>query len=105
MSHDGTDRTLDALFEAASKLEALPLEGETQDRLTAELLEAALALALRGEAQDDGRTQLAGHRLSERDLRLALERSYRALARRATSRSTRVRLVLKANRTRPWTWT
>jgi serine/threonine protein kinase len=107
VSRNGTDPTFDALLAAAPILEALPLEGEARDRLTAELLETALALARRGQAQDDHRTEGAGHRLSERELRLGLglERSYRTLARHATSRGERLRLVDEVNRTRPRTWT
>jgi serine/threonine-protein kinase PknG len=41
----------------------------------------------------------------ERDLRFGLEHSYRALARRAASRTERIRLVDAANRARPRTWT
>ena len=72
--------------------------------MTTELLETALRLSATGAAMDDGRTTLAGCRLAERDLRLGLERSYRALARRAERRDERIRLVDAANRTRPRTW-
>jgi serine/threonine-protein kinase PknG len=95
---------LDALLAAGSTLEGLAVDGERRDRLTADLLETALRLTLNGLAVDDGRTSLAGYRLAERDLRVGLERSYRALARRATSRAERIRLVDAANRTRPRTW-
>jgi serine/threonine-protein kinase PknG len=99
------DPSVDELVAAGSTLEALPLEGEQRDRLTADLLEIALRLTRKGAAFDDGRATLLGHRLDERDLRLGLERSYRALARRAPTRAERIRLVDQANRTRPRTWT
>jgi len=97
--------TLDALLTAGSILEMLPVEGERRERLTADLLETALKLSVTGVAVDDGRPSLAGHRLVEHDLRLGLERCYRALARRAADRAERIRLVDAANRTRPRTWT
>jgi serine/threonine-protein kinase PknG len=99
------DVTLDELLAAGSILQALPVTGEQRDRLTADLLGTALRLTLEGAASDDGHTSLLGHRLVERDLRFGLERSYRALARRAASRAERVRLVDEANRARPRTWT
>jgi serine/threonine-protein kinase PknG len=105
-AHNGAgDPTLDELLAAGSILEALPVEGELRDRLTADLLDKALLLTLAGKASDDGRANLLGHRLVERDLRLGLERSYRALARRAGTRAERIRLVDEANRARPRTWT
>jgi serine/threonine-protein kinase PknG len=97
--------TIDAVIAAGEALDALPIEGEKRDQITAELFEAALELTLDGGAVDDGRTTLLGHRISERELRLGLERSYRALARRASNRSERIRLVDQANRARPRTWT
>lgn len=99
------DPPLDELLIAGSILEALPVAGEQRDRLTADLLETALRVTLTGTASDDGRTSLLGHRVVERDLRLGLESSYRALARRATGRAERIRLVDEANRVRPRTWT
>ena len=99
------DPELDQLLAAGSALETLALEGEQRDRLTAELLDTALRLRLTGKAWDDGRARLLGRRLVERDLRLGLEHSYRALARRAASRTERIRLVDAANRARPRTWT
>jgi serine/threonine-protein kinase PknG len=104
-NHDGADPTLADLQSAASALTALPVDSERRERLTVDLLDAALELALSGQVVDDGRTSLLGHRLAERDLRFGLERSYRALARRAGTREERIRLVDQANRTRPLTWT
>jgi serine/threonine-protein kinase PknG len=97
--------TVDQLLTAGSILEALSLDGEQRDALTAELLGSALRMAEDGRATDDGRVSLLGHRLAERDLRFGLERSYRALARRAASSGERIRLVDEANRVRPRTWT
>jgi serine/threonine-protein kinase PknG len=96
---------LEELLTAGSILEALPIEGEQRDRLSADLLGAALTLSLAGSAPDNGRVSLLGCELVERDLRLGLERCYRALARRAGTRAERIRMVDQANRTRPRTWT
>ena len=80
------------------------MDGEQRERLTADLLESALRMTLAGRASDDGRMRLLGLPLVERDLRLALERSYRELARHAASRAERIALVDDANRVRPRTW-
>jgi serine/threonine-protein kinase PknG len=97
--------SLDDVLAAGSILEGLPIEAERRERISADLLATALTLARRGQGSDDGRGMLLGCRLTEGDLRLGLERAYRALARRATSRRERTELVDRANRTRPRTWT
>jgi serine/threonine-protein kinase PknG len=97
--------TLDELLAAGAILGGLPVEGELRDRLTADLLAGALRLTLNGDRADDDGASLLGYRLVERDLRIGLERAYRALARRAPNRSERIRLVDEAHRARPRTWT
>jgi serine/threonine-protein kinase PknG len=105
LSRDGEgDPALQELLAAGSALEALPVEGEQRERLAADLLESALRMTLSGRASDDGRMRLLGLPLVERDVRLALERSYRELARHAPSRAQRIALVDDANRVRPRTW-
>ncbi len=96
---------LQDLIEAASTIETLPLEREQRDRLSTRVLEQVLTLALEGKVADDEAVSVLGSRLTERDLRIALEASYRALSRHAASRIERIRLVDQANRTRAWTWT
>jgi serine/threonine-protein kinase PknG len=99
------DPALDELVAAASALEALPLDGEQRERLSADLLDAALRVTLAGPPPiDDGGVRLLGVPLVERDLRIALERSYRELARHAANRAERIALVDDANRVRPRTW-
>jgi serine/threonine-protein kinase PknG len=80
------------------------VEGEQRERLTADVLESGLRMTLSGRAPDDGRMRLLGLPLVERHIRLALERSYRELARHASNRSERIALVDDANRVRPRTW-
>ena len=103
-SADDSEPTLAELLAAGSILEQLSLDAEQRDRLTADLLAGALRLALGAQTPANGAT-LLGHPLVERDLRLGLERCYRALARRAGSRAELIRLVDEANRARPRTWT
>jgi serine/threonine-protein kinase PknG len=105
LSRDGEGEPgLQELLAAGSALEALPLEGEQRERLTADLLESALRMTLSGRGSDDGEVRLLGLPLVERDVRLALEHSYRELARHAPSRTERIALVDDANRVRPRTW-
>jgi serine/threonine-protein kinase PknG len=96
---------LSDLLDAGSSLETLTIGGAQRDRLTIDLLEAALKLTLAGKAPKDSGATLVGHRLDETDLRLGLERSYRSLARHAGSRAELIALVDHANRSRPRTWT
>jgi len=105
LSRDGEGEPgLQELLAAGSALEALPLEGEQRERLTADLLESALRMTLSGRGSDDGEVRLLGLPLVERDVRLALEHSYRELARHAPSRTERIARVDDANRVRPRTW-
>ena len=102
----GGDPSADDLLRAGAVLESLgDLDGEHRTKLTAELLETALRLAENGTVRTNGPTRLLGRLMVERDLRLGLEQSYRALARGASSRGERIRLVDQANRVRPRTWT
>ena len=51
-----------------------------------------------------GPVLLLGHPAEERELRFALEQSYRVLARLAEQPEKRIEWVERANRTRPRTW-
>ncbi len=90
------------LAEAGNRLARLQLDAARQQRLTAEVLQAALASVLAG--QQPGGGQLLGCELTERSLRFGLERSYRAQARLAPDRQRRIELVDLANEVRPRTW-
>jgi serine/threonine-protein kinase PknG len=93
------------LQKAGACIEALPLGPTQRASLTADLLASALTL-LEGEAIGEAPdVQLAGHPLTERDVRLGLEGTYRSLARVAAGAGERIRLVDEANRVRPRTWT
>ena len=96
---------LGELREAAAAIDALAIGGQRRRALTAELLRAALELVVRDPAAADPAATIAGQPLAERELRLELERTYRALAAVAPRASDRVGLVDEANRVRPRTWT
>jgi len=106
IERDGTFQPEIADLQAASaSIQALSL-GETQRAsLTADLLRCALTL-FEAEAIDEApEVQLAGHPLTDRDVRLGLEETYRSLGRVAPTATERIRLVNRANRVRPRTWT
>jgi serine/threonine-protein kinase PknG len=109
------------LFEAGSRLEALGLDAERSKQLEAEVLEAALAslhrpAGLRASANGSragvpagpggavgppGR--ILGLELSERQVRIGLERAYRTLAHLTQNAEDRIALVERANSVRPRT--
>ena len=95
---------VDDLLAAGAALENLPVDEVQRERLTTELLDAALRLTLLGANGGAGTSRLLGVRLEEHELRLGLERCYRELARHASTRAERIALVDDANRIRPRTW-
>jgi serine/threonine-protein kinase PknG len=90
------------LQDAGRRLDALRLDAAKRHELTAEVLQAALPLAQIGPAAANGR--LLECDLTDRGLRLGLERTYRALARLCATREERFTLVDLANDIRPRTW-
>jgi serine/threonine-protein kinase PknG len=93
-------RGVDELARASEVIERLALDGRRRAELTVELLEAALGLLGAGRAAAERRVAVLGLPLEEVPLRLGLERAYRELARLGT-RQERIRLVDRANQTRP----
>jgi serine/threonine-protein kinase PknG len=105
-SFDGDGMTAPAdLVAASARLQALALAPAERVSLTAELLASGLRLLEHGPAGEAPDTLLAGHPLTEHDLRIGLEQAYRALARTADRQRERVELVDRANQVRPRTWT
>jgi serine/threonine-protein kinase PknG len=105
---DGSDShepELSDVLAAAAALEPLALDGEQRSRLTSEVFLAGLDLVEEGEVDPDCEELLLGYPFDERELRLALERSYREQARHASTSTERIRLVDEANDLRPRTWT
>ena len=90
---------------ASDRLAALPLDVGQRASLTTELLCAALELVDEHEDLENPDVRLAGQALTDWDLRTGLEQGYRQLARLASSRDERIRLVNWANQVRPHTWT
>jgi serine/threonine-protein kinase PknG len=102
---DGHEPEIVELQAAGASIQALSLDGEQRELLTADLLRSALHLLENDKVAEDHELRLAGNPLTERDVRLGLERTYRSLARLATTANQRIRLVDWANRVRPRTWT
>ncbi|WP_309061969.1 tetratricopeptide repeat protein [Streptomyces sp.] len=115
---------LDDLTAAAGQVEALGaygLDPARREQLSAEVLGCGLDWVLsggqgsvpppgsrlgssKGDPRAAGGRTLLGSDLDERGLRFGLERSYRTLARLASSGEERIDLVERANRYRPRTW-
>jgi serine/threonine-protein kinase PknG len=90
------------LHNAGRRLDGLRLDAAMRHALTAEVLQAALPLADTDPAAGNGR--LLDCDVTDRGLRLGLERTYRALARLSATREERFALVDLANGVRPRTW-
>jgi serine/threonine-protein kinase PknG len=89
------------LKEAGTRMERLRLDAAVRHALSVEVLQAGLALVRRDTVA--GHSRLLGCKLTERGLRLGLERSYRALARLSATQPGRFALVDLANGIRPRT--
>jgi serine/threonine-protein kinase PknG len=106
IERDDTHEPETAELQAANAgIQALALDFEQRSSLTADLLLCALHLLEHERVVENPDLSLAGHPLTELDLRLGLEHTYRSLARVASTASERIRLVDSANRVRPRTWT
>lgn len=100
-----TDPLAPELARCAEQLQALALDARRHEELAVEVLDAGLGWVLAGAPGGgaDG-LSLLGHRTGERELRFALEHSYRVLARLSDRAGTRIELVERANLVRPRTW-
>jgi serine/threonine-protein kinase PknG len=92
----------DDLHAAGQLVGRLQIDDALRQRLTAEVLQAALDRVLGG--QPLGTEQLLGSEPNMRGLRFGLERSYREQARHAIDAHRRIELVDLANQVRPRTW-
>ncbi|WP_034088252.1 serine/threonine-protein kinase [Streptacidiphilus albus] len=91
----------------SNQLTGLGLDARRREELSAEVLGKALGWVISGRpdgAAGAGPVMLLGHPAQERELRFALEQSYRVLARLAEQPEKRIEWVERANRTRPRTW-
>ncbi len=95
------------LTRCSEQLGALTLDARRREELSVEVLDSGLAWVLAGRpaapAQPD-KIDILGHQAGERELRFALEHSYRVLARLSDRAETRIEMVERANRARPRTW-
>jgi serine/threonine-protein kinase PknG len=96
--------SLDDPIAAARIVDRLSLDGARRDQLTAEVLETALPL-VQANGHGAPASTILGIELSEPALRVGLERTYRAIARRASTTAERIELVDRANQIRPRTLT
>ncbi|RAJ44264.1 serine/threonine-protein kinase PknG [Kitasatospora sp. SolWspMP-SS2h] len=92
------------LAESSDRLAALTLDARRREELAVEVLDSALNWVLAGAAGKPATLTVLGHPAAERELRLALEHSYRMLARLSDRAETRIEWVERANRARPRTW-
>ncbi|MFI6445118.1 tetratricopeptide repeat protein [Kitasatospora sp. NPDC050543] len=92
---------------SSEQLTRLGLDDRRREELSVEVLGAALDWVVAGAVGATGSPReltLLGQPAAERELRFALEHSYRVLARLADRAETRIEMVERANRTRPRTW-
>ena len=98
------------LTRCSAQLTALGLDARRHEELSVEVLDAALGWVLAGRPGTPGgpaggpAPDVLGHPAGERELRFALEHSYRVLARLSDRAETRIDMVERANRYRPRTW-
>ncbi|MFD9060593.1 tetratricopeptide repeat protein [Kitasatospora purpeofusca] len=95
---------------SSEQLTALRLDDRRREELAVEVLGAALGWVTAGSpggtgaGPATGEVSVLGRPAVERELRFALEQSYRVLARLADRAETRIEMVERANRARPRTW-
>ncbi|GAA1099386.1 serine/threonine-protein kinase [Kitasatospora arboriphila] len=101
------------LVRCSEQITALGLDARRHEELSVELLDAALGWVVAGRPGGSGTAaagsadpacEVLGHPAGERELRFALEHSYRVLARLSDRAGTRIEMVERANRARPRTW-
>ncbi|MFJ7910981.1 tetratricopeptide repeat protein [Kitasatospora sp. NPDC096204] len=101
-----TDDLAADLDASSAQLTALRLDDRRREELAVEVLDAALGWVGAEAAAGRRATGLVvlGRPAQERELRFALEQSYRVLARLADRAENRIEMVERANRARPRTW-
>ncbi|MEO6088223.1 MAG: tetratricopeptide repeat protein [Umezawaea sp.] len=105
-AHHGGQPAITSITGAAERLAALELDVARRARLSVEVLQAAfdwLASDTATLPSIKGRGELLGCEVTDRGLRLGLERHYRTLARLADTPEERFALVDRANAVRPRT--
>ncbi|MGA5822415.1 tetratricopeptide repeat protein [Kitasatospora sp. NPDC094028] len=95
------------LTAGSAQLAALRLDDRLREELSVEVLSAALdwvGATPENRRREAAATVVLGRPAEDRELRFALEQSYRVLARLADRAETRIEMVERANRARPRTW-
>jgi serine/threonine-protein kinase PknG len=95
--------TEEDLVASGAMIQNLELDAERRAYASGQLLIAAFGWITGGHGQS-ARSTVLGCPLTETDLRTALERCYRTLARHANNTRERITLVDSANQIRPRTW-
>ena len=98
-----TGPTLENLTSASEAIERLQLDAAERAELSADVYEKALAGLTSGQISPSEGRALMGSKLTIRELRRGLEKTYRSRARFATTAAERSEFVDKANRARPRT--
>ncbi|KJS56371.1 serine/threonine protein kinase [Streptomyces rubellomurinus subsp. indigoferus] len=102
-----TDDLAADLTAGSAQLTALRLDDRLREELSVEVLSAALGwvdATPENRRKEAAATVVLGRPAEDRELRFALEQSYRVLARLADRAETRIEMVERANRARPRTW-
>jgi len=105
LDHDGRSVSVGDVVAAGAVVERLPLAKEQQARLTASVLIAALELVQDAPPNGGGSDipVVLGYSLTEHEVRLGLEATYRRLALQSPAGAERIALVDQANQLRPRT--
>jgi serine/threonine-protein kinase PknG len=104
LDHDGRGPDVADVIAAGAVVDRLSLGGEGHARLVSEVLGAALDV-VQGDGLPDPPPLVLGRPLTEDDVRLGLEETFRTLARLAPTGAERITFVDRANRVRPRTLT
>jgi serine/threonine-protein kinase PknG len=98
--------TAEDFIDASNRLERLRLDTRHRAKMSIEMFQTALrwvGRTARSARPTGAAGRVLGHDLTERELRLGLERNYRVLATRTTEPRQRRAMVDRANAVRPWT--
>ena len=98
----GSQPNADNIAAAAATVERLQLDNVERSRIATGILEQALQGMQSGQLKESPKRSLFGEPMTEDGLRRGLERTYRELARVATTSAERHALVDKANDVRPF---
>ncbi len=102
---DSAKGDIGKLDQAIRSVDGIRMDVAEREDFRSQVLERALAVITKGGALTSPKERIGDVRATEHDIRAALERSYRSLARETQDKVARIELVDKANATRPWSMT